>query len=99
MIISLVLNLLLWGSTAVSKSFEFVQLLEKYKFAEQDRLLSFDVQSLFTRVPIPESLKIIGKHLQELSELTCNPVKQITSMSNKAILKLLEHSLGQKSGL
>ncbi|MCP3682022.1 MAG: hypothetical protein GY861_04960 [bacterium] len=54
-----VLNLLLWGSTSLRNSYELVKLLQGTKFEQSDMLLSFDVKSLFTRVPVEDALKII----------------------------------------
>ncbi len=43
-----VLNLLLWGSTTLCNSYELVQLLSDVEFGPNDRLMSFDVKSLYT---------------------------------------------------
>ncbi len=90
-----ILYLLLWGTTALSNAYELVKFLENYNFQAQDRLISFDVASLFTRVPVDESLKIVEERLEEMSRLTCNPIKEITSLSNAAILRVLRHALSQ----
>ncbi len=67
--LKLVLNLLLWGSTSVSNTYEFVKILEAYEFAPQDMLMSFDIQSLFTRVPMEDCLLIVEQRLEELRQL------------------------------
>ncbi|MCP3681331.1 MAG: hypothetical protein GY861_01450, partial [bacterium] len=89
-----VLNLLLWGQSTVSNSYELVNILENYAhFEPEDRLISFDVTSLYTRVPIQESLEIVQKRLQVLRMLPNDPISEITSMSDHAILQLLQLSL------
>ncbi len=51
-----VLNLLLWGSTSIANTYDFVKLLQKFEFRKNDLLLSFDVCSLFTRVPVEQTI-------------------------------------------
>ncbi len=88
-----ILNLLLWGTTAVGNSYEFVHLLEQTDLQLSDMILSFDVVSLFMLVPVRDSLRIIEQRLQELSDIPFNPVHEITSLSNHGIMTLLEHVL------
>ncbi len=88
-----ILGLVLWGTTSVSNSYEFVRLLEQTDLQPSDRLLSFDVVSLYTRVPVTESLQIIESRLQELSELPTDPVRDVTSLSDRGIMILLRHVL------
>ncbi len=90
-----ILNLLLWGTTAVANCYEFAKLMGQVDIGPSDRLLSFDVVSLFMCVPIKDSLIIIEGRLQELSELPIDPIREITSLSNRGIMRLLEHVLEQ----
>ena len=43
----------------VKDSFDFINKLSKIKLEEDERLISFDVESLFTNVPIDETIEII----------------------------------------
>ncbi len=88
-----VLNLLVWGNTTLNNCYEFVKLIEGYQFGQEDKLLSFDVKSLFTRVPVQESLDIVEKRLNEMRLLMEDPIKEIMTMSMMAIMKLLKLTL------
>ncbi len=88
-----ILNLLLWGTTSISNSYELVNLLENYQFSRDDILVSFDITSLFTKVPVPETLKFIEVHLAQMRELESDPISEITSLSNTAIMELLTYIL------
>ncbi len=90
-----ILNTLVWGSTSISNSFELAKLLSAYTFESKDILLSFDVTSLFTKVPVEASLNIIEQRLEEMSNLPDNPIRDITTLSNSGIMKILCHVLGQ----
>ncbi len=90
-----ILNLLLWGSMSLANSYELVQLLRDYNFGSQDILLSFDAASLFTPFPVKDPLSIVEQRLKDLRELPENPIGEITSLSNYAIMKLLGHVLNQ----
>ncbi len=73
-----------------------MQILVDYdKFGESDKLISFDVSSLYTRVPVEDSLKIVEECLVELRSLPNDPVSQIMSLSTSAILKLLRLAVTQ----
>ncbi len=61
-----ILNMLLWGTTSLRNSYELVNLLCNFQFGDHDKLYSFDVTALFTRVPVPEVLKIVEKRLIEI---------------------------------
>ncbi len=87
--------MLLWGTTSLRNSYELVNLLRHFRFGKQDRLYSFDVTSLFTRVPVPEVLSIVKKRLEEMRMLPEDPISNITTLTNKGIMKLLEHVLDQ----
>ncbi len=90
-----ILNLLAWGTTSVANSGEVVKWLQNFEFSPEDRLFSFDVSSLFTRVPIPETLIIVEHRLQCLRQLSEDPIAKITLLSDVGILKLLKLVLGE----
>ncbi len=69
--------------------------MQDFKFGSEDVLLSFDVVSLFTRVPLKEVLKVVEDRLSEMHLLPEKPLEQITSMTDLAILELLRHALDQ----
>ncbi len=88
-----ILNFLLWGGTSIANSYDFVKVLENFQFSKNDQLLSYDVSSLFTRVPVNQTLQIVESRLAEMSLLENNPIRTVTSMSNSAIMHLLQYSL------
>ncbi len=90
-----ILNLLLWGSTSLSNSYEFAQLIQDFHFRPEDTLVSFDVTSLHMRVPIMDTLQIVETRLTELWSQPVDILKEITTLSNKGIMKLLRHVLEQ----
>ncbi len=90
-----ILNLLLWGTTSIANSYQLVGYLKNAKFEEDDVLLSFDVSSLFTRVPAQDTIQIVEERLTELRNLPHDPLSEITSLKNPAILKLLKLVLNQ----
>ena len=57
-----------------------LQQIHQTSFAETDVMVSFDVLSLFTNVPVDEALWVISKHLQQdeaLGEWTNIPVPEL----------------------
>ncbi len=62
-------------------------------FQRADVLVSFDVTSLFTRVPVPETLEVVESRLRELHKLDSDPVAEITSLSTTAIMDLLRYAM------
>ena len=46
----------------VRNSAQFVRCLKQIKLNTTDLLVSFDVESLFTRVPLEDSLRLLGEH-------------------------------------
>ncbi len=90
-----ILNMCLWGTTAVSNSYELIQILQQYQFGPDDILLSYDVTSLFTRVPVCQTLDLVHRRLEELRELPEDPIANVTSLSNAGIMELLDHVLAQ----
>ncbi len=93
LLLKAILNLLLWGTTSLANSYDLVNLLEKFEFSEDDILLSFDITSLFTKVPVPETLQIVKYRLDQLRELDDDPIANLTSLSNQAIMDLLDYTL------
>lgn len=47
----------------IKNSYEFVDIISKIKLMEDDRLVSFDVESLYPSIPVPEALKILEEWL------------------------------------
>ena len=67
----------------IKNSKDFVEKSKDIVMAETDRLVSFDVESLFTNVPVPETLKIIESRLtndETLSHRTNLPVNVIMEL-------------------
>ncbi len=70
-----------------------MRFLENFSFSKTDVLVSFDVTSLFTKVPIPETLKIVESRLEEIRQLESDPLSMVTSLTNRAIMELLGYVL------
>ncbi len=101
-----ILNYLVEGNRTITNSYQFVDLIDFFDWEHTDRLLSFDIESLYTRVPVPEALKIVHQKLEkwveddELDEW--NPdgtiwnstsLKEVTSLTVKGIMSLLDYVL------
>jgi len=69
----------------VKNSKDFVEKSKNIVLAETDKLVSFDVESLFTNVPVPETLKIIESRLENDESL-----KERTKLPVNVIMELLE---------
>ncbi len=80
-----ILNLLSTGQTSVLHSYELSEILDSFQFSSTDRLVSFDVQALFTRVPVEETLTIVETCLQILRTEHEELLTNVTSMTNQAI--------------
>ncbi len=96
-----ILNCMLEGSKTVQNSYQFVEILNFFEFKQSDQVLSFDVESLYTKVPVPETLQIVRRKLEEWVELDKQEIKdptdservsleEVTSLTIKGIMKLLE---------
>ena len=49
----------------ITNSLQFVQTLKSIHIQQNDLMVSFDVMSLFTRVPIADSLKLLSHHFED----------------------------------
>ena len=67
----------------VKSSTAFTERIRGFQLAPEDQLVSFDVTSLFTQVPINEALRVVKEQLnkdQTLSERTSIPVSQLVGL-------------------
>ena len=71
--------------TNIKNSAYFVQLVQNIEIHDKDLLVSFDVNSLFTKVPVDETLKTIAKKLEEDEAL-----EERTTLSTRSICQLVE---------
>ncbi|VEN63925.1 unnamed protein product, partial [Callosobruchus maculatus] len=77
-------------SSFVKDSKHFVEILAQTKLDAEDRLISFDIDSLYTNVPVGEALGIIQKRLQEdptMKDRTNLPVNGVMELLNKIIVR------------
>jgi hypothetical protein len=88
----------------MKNSIEFVHTLSTLRVGPEDLMVSFDVVSLFTRLPIVESLNLLRKHFSEdilpylgmsllphTSPLDLNPGSHHHPSNKQAILATLVH--------
>jgi hypothetical protein len=54
-------------SSFIKDSFDFIQKTKILHLEEEDIMVSFDVVSLFTKIPIPEALNLISKLFDHLN--------------------------------
>jgi hypothetical protein len=73
------------SETSIKNSDHFIQLLKPIELQDQDILVSFDVVSLFTNVPIEESLQIIKTELDTDQEKI-----QHLNLKTEMIMEILE---------
>ncbi len=88
-----ILNLLPTFSTSVMHSYQLAKILDDFEFPNMAFLVSFDVKSLFTRVPIAETIKIVDRRLVRLQLLHPELLKETTSLTVNGIIKLLSFLL------
>ena len=69
----------------VLNSNEFADDIKKIKLEEGECIISYDVASLFTSIPVKSALEVVKKKLEQDTEL-----HQRTSMSISNIMDLLE---------
>ena len=68
------------GPSHVRNSADFVQRIRQIDLAETDVMVSFDVVSLFTNVPVDEAILVISNRLQQdetLKERTSIPISEL----------------------
>ncbi len=100
------LNFLVEGNRTVTNSYQFVDLIDFFDWEQTDRLLSFDVESLYTKVPVAEALEIVCRKLEQWVEddehddrnpdetsRNSTALKEVTSLSVKGIMSLLDYIL------
>jgi hypothetical protein len=74
----------------VRTSIEFVQVLSSLHVNTRDIMISFDIVSLFTRVPIKGTMDLLGRHFEEdalglfCHVLTTSYFSFVSYKSNKA---------------
>ena len=73
------------SSSYIRNSSHFVEKIQEVNLQESDRMVSFDVRSLFTKVPIQEALQVIEEKLQDDTSLDDR-----TMMSPSTICHLTE---------
>ena len=64
------------SSSFVSSSSEFVSFLKLITVPEKYELVSFDVVSLFTNIPIDLALSVVEKRLDEVDVSDCTPLSK-----------------------
>ena len=69
----------------VKNSRHFVEIVRGETIDSEEKLVSFDVESLFTNVPVEESITIIKRRLQE-----DNAVEERTTLSRNTVVDLLD---------
>jgi hypothetical protein len=72
----------------IKNSTDFAKKIHDTELNENDKLVSFDVVSLFTRVPVTEAIEVISRRLLEdetLDERTVLPPGDICSLTNMCI--------------
>ncbi len=87
-----ILNLLFTGDHSVLNSYEFVELIDQIVVDWEDRLASFDVESLFTRVPVQRTLELIKERLRRLraTEDGKEEIEELSSLTDHGFMTLLE---------
>ena len=76
------------NSYTVKNSYEFVHELEQYSIADDEIMVSFDVKSLFTTIPVDLALTITKERFQQDQNLA-----ERTNMSVTNVMKLLDFVL------
>ncbi len=88
-----ILNLLPNFRTSVRHSFDLAELLDNFEFPASAFLVSFNVKSLFTWVPIKETPEIVEEHLNLLYINNKELLEQTTTLTIPGIMKLLRFLL------
>lgn len=74
------------GEYTVANSKEFVEALVDVQVAEDERLVSFDVKSLYTSLPIQRTLDVVEENLRNDDTLICRT--PLTAEEVTALLKI-----------
>ncbi len=86
-----ILNLVFRGDYTVKNSYEFVEKLDRIELDPDDRLVSYDVESLFTKVPVDDTLQIVERRLRTLitTEEGLAQYEETTTLTVDAFMALL----------
>ncbi len=86
-----VLNIVFRSDFSVLNSYKFVESIETLELSCEARLASFDVESLFTRVPVQQTLQIVRARLDSLRETEegAETLEELTSLSIDGFMELL----------
>ncbi len=86
-----ILNIVFRSDFSVLNSYKFVEKLEQLELSKTDRLASFDVESLFTKVPVGQTVDIVRIRLERLRETEQgrDRLDEVTSLTNEGVLALL----------
>ena len=68
----------------LSSTNQFIECLNNFPFYSNDQLVSFDVKSLFTNVPLHETIKIISDYLYS-DTAVCTP-----PFNKKILIKIMK---------
>ncbi len=85
------MNLLFYNDYAVLNSYDFADRLNAVRVTASDRLASLDVESLFTKVPVEQTLQIVKERLNKLrsTEDGLEDLSALTSLKPHAFMSLL----------
>ena len=83
-----ILSTFLQNKYSVKNSLEFAQKIQNRSIASDEVMVSFDVISIFTSIPVNEAMRVIKQRLEQDTSLSDR-----TSISVKNIMKLLDFTL------
>ncbi len=86
-----ILNILFVGDHSVLNSYEFADMIDHVVLEPGDRLASFDVESLFMRVPVQKALEIDRGRLERLraTEDGREELEELSSLTDQGFMTLL----------
>ena len=73
------------SASFVKNAEHFVSIMNNFEIGTSDKLVSFDVESLFTNIPVKETLRIIKNRLQQDKDL-----KTRTKLNIDTVMSLLD---------
>ena len=79
---------------SVKNSSEFAQKIQQHTVASNEIMVSFDVKSLFTSIPVDLALTIVNERLQKDQDLA-----ERTNMSTSNIMRLLDHNYFKRNNI